>query len=352
MLKHFEKELIKQSNTHPDQALKEFYSASLSFLKVNKEFKNLHKDLLKKRAEMPPKHYVNLYYRAFQYDQLFKKNNKEIYNYTRKEWAIELNSLMQESDALSVFTHLIETESTQTTIYQRYIGPKAVLRAVYSNSPIIVADIGCGLNLGLPGIELNYPFLDIRDETPGEFVTQEATSELNITDGISLDINNPKLKRKWALACGFYPKELANLPETARLCDYLWKKTKTSFVKGSILDLSKIWTRRKLPKCDAVIASTVLYQISDKDRESALAEIWEILTPGGILIINDFLAVNHKILWNVEWFGNKGKTSSYTTVVLQKEDKAFSSPYEFIKWDNGRCKVAYSGKDFKKVLEL
>ena len=344
-------EITIQGNTHPDPSLREFYFASLDVYREDKTFKNVLDRVMLKRTDIPAKHFVNLLYRAVQYILLFEKSVEGLAGFDRPRWTAELKSILSSQAHLQTYQELLEKESTQTTIYQRYAGPKAAILSIFGNREVSVADLGCGLNLGLPGIEQNHPFMPIEDHSPSKKITSLVGESINLKNGISLDLVNPIKKKTWALACGFYPGELSNLPETGKLCDLLWSQTKTSFVQESLLNVSKIWKAKKLPKFDVAITSTVLYQLGDKDREKAMREIRKILKVGGVVIINDFVEVNHKISWSVDWF-KKDSQSNYRTVVLQAIKGGFSQPMEFIVWNTGRCKVAYPGKDFKNVLEL
>ncbi len=342
-------EFTTQSESHPDQSLRAFYYVSTSFYQENRRFRNILHKVIKKRSEITSTHFVNLMYRAFQYILLFEKSLRGLDNFSQEDWKRELDSLMASEELLLTYQELMENESTQTTIYQRYVGPKAAINAIFGKKPLKIVDIGCGLNLGLPGLELNHHFKEIEDHTRLKTLSSLLKNKITVDSGISIDLENPVEKKNWALACGFYPGELKSLPETAKLCDYLWERTSVTFIQESLLHLSKLWKKKKLPKYDVVIASTVLYQLSEEDQKKAMNEVWKILKPGGALILNDFVQVNHKVHF-VDWF--KKGSSSYKTVILIAGGDGFLPPLEFIKWGNGRCVSAEAGKDFKKVLEL
>lgn len=342
-------EFTAQSQNHPDESLRAFYLASIDFYQNNRKFREILHSAVDNRSGITSTHFVNLMYRAFQYILLFEKSVSGLDKFTKKHWLKELKELLESEESLLTYQELLEKESTQTTIYQRYAGPKAVISAIFDGKPLKVVDLGCGLNLGLPGLELNYPFKKIEDNTPQNTLSSLLNNKVFIKNGLSIDLVDPVQKRKWALVCGFYPGELKSLPETDRLCDYLWANTNIKFFKESLLNVSALWKKHKFPKYDVAITSTVLYQLSEKDQAKALKEIRKILKLGGVLIVNDFVNVNHKIHF-VNWF--KKGTSNYKTVVLVADKTGFSTPLEFIKWDTARCRSAEAGKDFKKVLEL
>jgi len=342
-------EFHSQSKTHADKSLQYFYSALLNTHKDNKELRDLINHIFYKRPDLTIKHMTNLMYRALQYIYIYNKSQIELENYTKEDWTREIKKLLNSKTDKEEYKILMEHENTQTTVYQRYIGPKATISVLYSEkNPINILDIGCGLNLGLPGIELNYPFKQIEDTTSKKLLSKHIDTKIKIGKGYSIDIENPVEKQKWALACGFYPSELANLPDVESMCEFLWEKTKTKFIKLNVMELSKTWKEKKLPGIDVAIASTVLYQFTEKERKKALIEIKKVLRKNGILIINDFVEVNPKLTWNVDWFENSKPT--YKTVILKKVGNSYSKPYEFINWNNGRCKTAYEGKDFYEII--
>jgi SAM-dependent methyltransferase len=343
-------EFSAQSMAHPDASLREFYKASINLYKNSKKFQKVHKDALKKRSDITVKHYANLVYRALQYILLFEQNAKNLSDLTQKDWKKYIDSVLNSENYLQIYKDLLEKESTQTTIYQRYIGPKAAIRAVFGDTPVKVADLGCGLNLGLPGLEQGYPFQKVEDNTPETLFSELTSKPINISIGVSIDLVNPVQKKKWALACGFYPGELCNMSETDQLCDTLWNKTSVKFFEKSILDVDQFWQDQGFDLFDVAITSTVLYQLPESLQEEAISKIRSILKKGGILIVNDFVNVNGKLTWNVDWF--KKDTSSYKTVVLVAEDGGFSKPYDFLDWTSGRCKSVGAGKNFSKVLDL
>ncbi|RJR26320.1 hypothetical protein C4561_05525 [candidate division WWE3 bacterium] len=344
------KEFQVQSKTHPDKSIRAYYEALQKIAKESKNFNKFLSNVIKKRLDLNEKHLANLIYRSTQYIMLYHNGKRNLSDMESDDWVKEYTALL--SDGALQELHYTQTisENTQTTKYQRYAGPKAALRAIFDSKSINVADLGCGLNIGLPGIELDFPYLKIKDNTGDNKITQLIKDQVFVKQGISVDIYDPKEKLAWALACSFYPGELGSLEETESLIDFLWNKTRTSFYRYDAKNIARLWNEKKLPLMDAVITSTFLYQLNDEERKKTFRNIGKILKQNGILIVNDFVEVDGSLSWDVDWF-EKG-ASSYRTVILVKNKKGFSRPYEFIVWKNARCREASAGRDFEKVINF
>lgn len=346
------REILIQSRAHPDLCLREFYKAYLTICRKNPAFPRLLQEIGRRRPKLNDKHLANLLYRAWQYLLLFKKGDGQFPFFRKGEWLKSLAELYQTPSYWRSYQRLLAKETTQSTLYQRYAGPKGALVALFGRRPLRLLDLGCGLNLGLPGLQSNFPFLEIRDGTPGRTFTKLLRRRVNFRFSLAVDKIAPEGKKKWALICGLYPGETAKLPEMERLCDFLWANSSVKFARTNLLHLVRFFKkRRRPPRFDAVIASTVFYQLTPDERQQALDQVRQVLKRGGFLIINDFLEVKGEQLdFGVDWF--KGERSAYRTVVFREEGASFSRPFEFLKWDNGRCRVVKPGRDFAVVLKL
>lgn len=343
-------ELKRQSQSHPDTCIREFYLATLEVLsQPNSPLSQLLEEVLSSRPEISAKHLANLLYRAVQYIFIFKQKrlNFNFASHKKPEWVAELDRLTPSSKSHELLKKLLIEKSTQTTIYQRYAGPKALLSILFGNRPITILDVGCGLNVGLPGLCLKEQFLSIEDKTPFHQFSNFLKAPLNISGGWACDTKDPIQNKNWALACGFYPGELGNFSQFSRFVDRVWSNSPISFVQEDVLNLDLHHLGGH--PVDAVIASTVLYQLAPKSRRTALRNTLSLLNEGGYLIINDFVTVDIKVKWGASWFSQNGK-SNYRTVILQKKKWGFSLPRTFVSWNNGRCRTAYPGKDFDKIL--
>lgn len=335
-----------QSQVHPDACLRRFYSAWGGLLADE----DILSQTLSSRADLSVRYLANLFYRVIQYFLIFEEGRVDFATFDEDQWSRELARLFTDPQSLRTLEQLLREKNTQSTIYQRYAGPKAFLSALFGSRPLAILDVGCGMNVGLPGLCLGEDFLGIEDHTPNRYFSRFLEAPLTIERGYGCDLEDPRPNKEWALACGFYPGELGNLPAFSRFVDRAWSCPDVVFIQGGLLDLSQIWRETRIQPVDAVVASTVLYQFSDQDREEALANIRAVLKDGGCLIINDFVRVGEEIEWDVPWFREGGR-SNYRTVVLQATPGGFSRPREFVEWNNGRCRVAYPGRDFTLLCQ-
>lgn len=345
------REIHIQSRHHPDLCLREFYKAYLTLCRKNSAFPRLLQKVIRQRPELNEKHLTNLLYRAWQYLLLFKKKDGQFPFFRKGEWRKSLAELYQTPSYWQSYQRLLAEETTQSTLYQRYAGPKAALVVLFGKKPLRVLDLGCGLNLGLPGLQHDFPFLPIQDHTPGKSFTRLLRARVDFASAWAVDKIRPEEKKKWALACGLYPGEAAKLPEMERLCDFLWHHSPVKFTLANLLFLARHFRKLKLKALDAVVISTVFYQLRDRERQVAFEQIRQVLKRDGMLLINDFLEIeSNQLNFAVDWF-KKGE-SAYRTVVLRKEEVSFSRPFEFLRWDNGRCRAVWPGRDFAVMLKL
>jgi len=341
-------EIEKQGNNHPDLSLRGFYKALLELIETHPKTKNYLVEALSKRTDVETTHLVNLAYRAMQFVLIYEHEKKDMGEYTYEIWKEVITNLMDNEKTYTIIIEKTLKENTQTNIYQRYAGPKAILSKLYGTKKIDVIDVGCSQNIGLMGLELHYPFMQIKDHTKSKELTKLLNNDLNIKNATGIDIEDPSKKLGWALACRFYPKELKQFDMEEQMIRFFKNQSKnTKFIKESVLKLSKLWEKQKFQKVDAVVTSLILYQLPEGLKEKAIEEIGKILKDGGVLIINDFVKVNSHIKWNVPWFENG--QSNYKTIVLKKTKDTFSEPLEYILWDSGRCQEAYPGKDFNNI---
>jgi SAM-dependent methyltransferase len=343
------KETISQSKNHPDKIIREYYLAVTEIYSKDKDFADFISIIENERDDIDKYHLVNLLFRSTQNIVLSEYSETDITKLNKGNWKrIYTNILKNNKHRETHMSHLLK-RSTQTTVYQRYAGPKALMNLFFKGEPINVLDIGCGLNIGLPGIEQDQKFKNIKDKTKSKKFSKWLGQKTNFRNGISIDISDPKKSYDWALSCSFYPSEMHEKKETEKVIKKLWRNTKTHFFQMDANLLSEV-NKEKNIKFDVIIASTIFYQLTPEERERIFTEIHKILKPGGLLILNDFVYINKKLSWKTNWF--KRKKSSYKTVVLFNRDTKLSRPYEFVTWDNGRCREVFEGNDYNSIINV
>jgi len=338
--------------SHPpggDPFMKACYTAIVTRANTDQKLQRFFRTLLTKKHFTPP-HFVNLFFRALQYTQLFPARNIE-YPYfftTPEQWNIILDQAL--TDNRGIIEKLLLTKDTTTTIYQRYAGVKAILNALYPLKKLRVADFGCGGNYGLPGLSRNIEFQPIQDSTPYKEVSALISLPITVEVGIAVDKENPldPLSRAWRTACSFYPQELNKMKENAELEKRLSNVQKVHFVQKDLLS-EKVFDSH-LPKhgFDAVILSTICYQLKVAQQKTIMNIAQQCLNTQGTLIIQDFARVKrsnpYELSFGVSWFG---KPYAYRTFITNKMTKG--EVKEILKWENGRCRGVKPGRDFNFI---
>lgn len=349
-LNSFFEEFKKQSISPPgnDIVIKSCYEA-LSVLINNPRIAFVFKEVLTQRR-LTPSHFVNLFFRAVQYIEIFYlKNVNYPAEYKNREiWEQELKLIF--SKYRKLITEILLTKDTTTTIYQRYAGSKIVLNAFFPKKKLAVADFGCGGNYGLPGFEKNIGFSNIIDKTAHSFASFFLNQPFYLKNGLAIDKENPEepTSKAWRLACSFYPQELSKNSNISILEAKITGVKKVKFIQKD-LTLNTIEDSSLTENSyDAVIISTFLYQLNAPEQLLVLTLAKRLLKKGGLIVIQDFAIVdkngNLKLINN--WFS---KPYSYKTFILGNVTNW--QPKEILKWKNGRCKEVKSGKDFNYLLK-
>lgn len=372
-------ELLDCAHNPPggDPVLRAFYTSLVEMVEKGKPIAKILMEIRRKRPNITYKHLTNLTFRAYQavkfreQDLFYNRFVKTVDNSTDEgeerlqssavsqaaevykdltdiyKWQKELNLICSNTKTKKYFKLLLRTKSTTTTIYQRYAGPYAIISYLWNGKAVSIADLGCGGNYGLKGIELQEPFKSIKDLTPKKLVTQLLLQKINLKKALAIDKENPDEEdiKTWRMACSFYPQELSNLSVIQDFEDRIKGVQKVVFLKANLL------TFKKLPKksVDAVILSTTLYQLNLQEQLTILAQAKKLLKGNGLIIVQDFavksLANPTHLDFNESWFGNK--FSYRTFIASQKINWEF---LEVFQWNNGRCQVIKPGEDFNKFF--
>lgn len=166
-------------------------------------------------------------------------------------------------------------------------------------------------------------------------VALAATVNFGVMTGIDItNIDDPAVRR-WARDCSFYPDELLDnekVGEYERLdrLDPLHKRV--GFLQGDFAQMDPRDILRLTPTdgYDIITFSTVFYQVSREDQLKMRINAYNLLSPNGIIIIQDARD------------GDFSKPYNYMTRVI--DALAPSNPETpVIEWKSGRCKKAVAG---------
>lgn len=330
---------------HPpggDPSLKCFYGAVLQMVDEKEPLADMLATIKQQRPGRPDKLIVNLLFRGVQAMKL--EEGDLAYREFREaaEWKEDLRRIINDPK----FIQILLNRSTNTTIYQRYASLYAIVTHFYGDIGVTVADLGCGGNYGLRGIELGEPFQDITDRTPGRYVSSLLNRQIHLAEGFAIDKEADTEENKaWRLACSVYPQELDQLPSIREFEDRIRRSKRVRFIQNDLLNY------KHLPEntYDAVILSTILYQLRPEEQAILLEKAWRMLTENGTLIVQDFATKDPKdprqLNFGVSWFT---EAFAYRTFVAGKNAKSFR---EALRWNNGRCKIVEPGDDFDDIFQ-
>lgn len=345
-------EFVHQSKNPPggDEVISACYAAVVKLKDRKLGFKKRIEKIFKDRG-LTRKHLVNLFFRGVQYIWLFEEGGK---NYPEKykkvaEWEKELDRIIDGPSGKVLF-EILGSRDTGTTVYQRYIGPKAILSALAPGKKLAIADLGCGGNHGLPGLMDHEEFKPLIDHSPKKVISAWVKRPIGFKSGLGVDKHDPYDPESinWRVACSFYPSELAEMTEFLSFEKRVRSIGEQIFVKGDIKTLTSHLPVAK--KYDGVILSTVLYQLRAGERKMVLTEARMLLKPDGVLIVQDFARKNEigsELEFSGPWFG---KGFGYRTFVLASwTGRKF---WEVLQFKNGRCKEVRPGEDFDRFFGI
>ena len=330
-----------------DPYMKAFYQAATELSDTNLPFRNFIQGILKKREDIDPKHFANLFCRSTQYIELYVKDTPGYpHGFDDKNvWKDELEDIITNDNP--DLERLLLTKSTTTTVYQRYAGAATIMTALFPDKPLHVTDFGCGGNYGLRGIDIEAPFDPIEDNSEGYRVSNLLAHPPKLASSIAIDLENPDdpETKKWRRAC-LYTQELTNAAKIDRFEDSIKQSNNVNFMQADLRELPIGNDQNQISEesQDVVIISTLCYQMPEQQK-SILGQARKILKPDGIIIIQDFAQTDSSnpngLDFDVNWFG---QPYAYRNFVLsQKTDWTMK---EILRWKNGRCASVIPGKDF------
>lgn len=343
-------ELVDCAHNPPgaDPVLAAFYSCLVDMVSNGEPMADILMNIKKRRPDITYKHLVNLIYRAFQAVK-FNKNDLSYQTFLDTAgWRKELRKLYSDQKDRAYFEKLLRTKSTTTTIYQRYAGPYAIAAYFWDSKPVLLADLGCGGNYGLRGIEMGAPFKHIDDQTPGKIVQKLVNKKINLKAGLAVDKENPDDPKVslWRMACSFYPQELPTINSVMKFERKIQQSSRVRFIQADLLSSQRLPAQ----SCDVVILSMILYQLNLNQQLSLIERSKRLLRRGGMMIVQDFAAKNlvnsHQLDFNESWFGQQ---FSFRTFVAGKRTNWFF--WEIFQWNNGRCLSVRPGEDFTRIFK-
>lgn len=343
-------ELVNQAESPPgnDPVLGSYYKTIVNGIDQDTSIVSFLRSIKDRRPGLTDKHFVNLLYRTFQYRKIEDQDFEFRTFDSPEKWQPELSRVLADEKSRKQWEELLLTKSTTTTIYQRYAGSYAVISYIFDGKPVSVADLGCGGNYALRGIELREPFKPIIDETPGQILHKMLSQAINLGEGLAIDRDKPDDEevRKWRLACSFYPQELDELPHIVAFEKRIKEGSRrVQFLQADLVSFN--WLPSSV--VDVSILSTILYQLGTYEQVKLIEQAKGLLKPSGVLIVQDFAAKDPEnpttLRFDESW---SSKKFGYRTLLACEE-----TGWEFreaLQWMGGRCTTVRAGEDFDEIF--
>ncbi|MBI2019089.1 hypothetical protein HYS95_00280 [Candidatus Daviesbacteria bacterium] len=348
--RNFVDTLSDQAKNPPgnDPVLGSLYTVVLDMASNEGPMAETLRSVKRRRPDITNTHLVNLLPRTIQYMRLKEHDLLNVATFTTPEhWEAELSRVLYDEPTRQTWENLLVNKSTTTTVYQRSAGPYALIAYLYDGVPVSIADLGCGGNYTLRGMELRESFKAITDETPNQIVTRLISQRVNLRRGLGIDKENPDDRevRDWRLACR-YPEELREIPEIVRFEERLREGSRrVQFLQADLVSFD--WLPRRI--VDVVILSTILYQLKPEEQVILLTRAKSLLKPDGILAVQDFAAKDPQspttLRFDETWSGLK---FGYRTFLSCRETDWTCQ--EALQWMGGRCNVVRAGEDFDEIF--
>ena len=303
------------------------------------------------RPDLPPASLANLMFRAVQSQLLFTKDGYPHGYETKRKWK---EYIMKLTDDVSFYSELLATleRNTTTTKYQRYLPPLSLITTLCPYKDVSVADLGCGGDLGFPGIIIRESFAEFTDNTGG-FVTDATRFEkLGRIQLYAVDKEHPlsDVAISWRFACSYYPSEIID-GEDRREKEFEARirvgKVGQRFIQADITEPSfpALFGDKRV---DFVTILTTLYQLPDSLKVKAISNAKKLLEDDGTIIVQDFFSKDPKnpsgFDTNINWSG----PNSYNTFVLSSHTRWM--PLHVLGWNGGRCTEVWKGEDFDEFI--
>lgn len=317
------------------------------------------RDLFDMRPDIDNQYAWMLLLRSYQAD-LLQRDDTYPERYDQADVWLEAFEDIEDDDSRSEIISLnLITKQVQSNIAERYKSVKllsALLQDRVGDRPSHL-DVGSSLmhgsiklayshvesddRTGFGPMELSHHTDSLEDFVPSKRLTKLANRairqqvEYGSLMGIDITSIDDNVIRKWAMSCSFKPDELLD-DRRKREFDYLdsldREHNRIVFYEDDFSELNHQKFREKSPvkEYDIITFSTVLYQVSPKERLAMVTNAANYLSKEGIIIIQDAPD------------GNFSKPFNYYTEVIDGTD---DNPKKqiMLRWENGRCRKAIAG---------
>lgn len=340
-----------------DPYIASFNTALVSMLSIERSpISTILSTVEGQRANLTSSQAVSLLLRSIQY-MLLKSENGTYPADSLLEpagWKNSIQGITDDPKLRDELTQLLLDRDTTTTIPNRYIGLRTVVNAFF-NGTARTLDVGCSIPIGLDSARREDGITTITDHTEGEFISLRGNIPISHEIAIGTDITDPFFEdaKRWREACGCYPFEIKKGGiEKQRKREETMQQEGITFVQKDItepnLSLSGFGQEKPF---DCIQMATILYQLPPEKQMLAVQNAWNLLNEGGVLIIQDFVAIDETKPLGLNFLDNWGEKEAYKTIAFIKSGGNATKPLDLLHWDSGRCGEVFPGRDFHVLQE-
>lgn len=343
LLKCLKAQASQDANGHRDQSMRKFNRALLKHLETDPFFNQTIKNIFEIRSGITADHLTDLLARSAQYS--FRKNSISNYAAFSEEQFLDwLQHLTGPS--LTDFLYPLNRYNVATHIPERYRAAAASVSAIsFKKGKITALDIGSSGGLGLPAISSPPHLLrdssgngfTLVDSTPGEIIRRQISRSSSGITAVNLD--SQPVDWEWIYCCSYfsdYEKQRIRLESDQR--DLIPHRKNVQEIVGDISDKNTFKKLKKDYLFDFIYASMSTYQMSDREFTQALRHIEQLMLDRGVFM---------ELTWidRTDWF----KPWNVQSTARFKLENKLSPPFQWLIWDNSRCREVKPGVDFQKV---
>lgn len=296
---------------------------------------------------------VNLLLRGYQADQLLY--NPENYPISDElNWIEVFGEIENDDTRWGILRNNIASKDVQSNIAERYKTVQllaSLMKDRFGSQPshldvgssVLQGDVKLAFN-NMPnfGIGVFNAIELLKNQQTNEIVVDHRLSNLanlaikqrvEYSDMVGIDITsvNDEVIKQWAKSCSFYPDELRNKEKVAEYdllssLDPYHERVKFYRADFSELNLPefKKWSPRQ--KFDIITFSTILYQVTESEKQQMLANARDLLSDNGVILVQD------------DPEGHFQKSFGYISSVYDGPNAVESQ--DILRWENGRCNRA------------
>lgn len=115
------------------------------------------------------------------------------------------------------------------------------------------------------------------------------------------------------------------------------------------LDLEDFAAHSPVDHYNVVMISTILYQLTEAEKNSVLNNAKKIVKPDGLIVVQDFAKIDKTDKTRLRFYNNWYRPYQYRTLVLDQKSDTPDEFLEILVWDSGRCEKVMLGRDFHRL---